>query len=96
VLPADHLQAPNARCCPSGNGRTTARLHEGSGHPDAPVSCPDGPPRVGRSTAASRSVDSPVDPLLSFAPPVADWLAFLADLLAAEVLRDMTSRNDAA
>jgi hypothetical protein len=49
-----------------------------------------------RSSPASTSVDSPADPLLSFPPPVADWLAFLADLLAAEVLRDMTSRNDAA
>jgi hypothetical protein len=50
-----------------------------------------------RSPSPARvSVDSRSDPLLSFAPPVADWLAFLADLLAAEVLRDMTRGNDAA
>jgi hypothetical protein len=46
--------------------------------------------------ASSTSVDTQGDPLLSFPPPVADWLAFLADLLATEVLRDMTRGNDAA
>jgi hypothetical protein len=46
------------------------------------------------SPSFSPSVDSQRNPLLGFSPPVADWLAFLADLLAAEVLRDMDRRPD--
>jgi hypothetical protein len=56
----------------------------------------DGQPRIATPMSTGTSVDSLCDPLLSFAPPVADCLQFLADLLAAEVLRDMTRGNDAA
>lgn len=40
-----------------------------------------------------------IDPLLSLdlesRPPVADWLAFLAELLAAEAMREFTDRGAA-
>lgn len=31
---------------------------------------------------------------LEYPPPVADWLAFLAELLEAEFLREITHRSD--
>jgi len=31
---------------------------------------------------------------LEYPPPVADWLAFLAELFAAEFLREVTHRSD--
>jgi hypothetical protein len=87
---------PASPTCPAGNGSVAGRRRDERPPLDGIAVRPDGRTRLVRSSSGRPSVDSPADPLLSFAPPVADWLAFLADLLAAEVLRDMTSRNDAA
>ena len=37
---------------------------------------------------------APIADRLDYPPPVADWLAFLAELLAAEFLREVNERGD--
>jgi len=45
--------------------------------------------RRGSVPTASAPVDDPIE-----SPPVADWLAFLGELLAAEFLREVNEGGD--
>ena len=45
--------------------------------------------RLGSGPPASTPVSDPLE-----SPPVADWLAFLAELLAAEFLREVSQGGD--
>jgi len=51
-------------------------------------------PRQRPAVRNAKAVDGPPEPSVEFRPAVAAWLAFLADLLAAEILRDPTLEAD--
>jgi len=63
--------------------------------PEAPIRTRRrGPPRR-RSARAPGAVDGASAPRLEFAPPVADWIIFLAERLAAEFLREAGQEREA-
>jgi hypothetical protein len=53
-----------------------------------------GPPRW-RSARGPGAVDGASAPCLEFAPPVADWIIFLAERLATEFLREAGQEREA-
>ncbi len=63
--------------------------------PDSERSTKPRHPRTLRRPWGQSPVDGVPAPRLEYDPPVAEWLAFLAELLAAEFVRETTPRSDA-
>ncbi len=63
--------------------------------PDSERSTKPRHPRTLRRQRAEGPIDGIPASRLEYDPPVADWLAFLAELLAAEFVRETTPGSDA-